>query len=27
MAAVFEYAEERRNALFPAGVPMASVMG
>ena len=26
MAAVFEYAEERRNALFPSGVSVASVM-
>ena len=26
MAAVFEYAEERRNALFPAGTPVAALM-
>ena len=25
MAAVFEYAEERRNALFPSGVPMTDI--
>ncbi len=27
MSAVFEYAEERRNALFPPGVPVASLTG
>jgi len=27
MAAVFEYAEERRNALFPAGVSVGEVLG
>ncbi|MDQ2799522.1 MAG: NUDIX domain-containing protein [Armatimonadota bacterium] len=27
MAAVFEYAEERKNALFSAGVPISAVMG
>lgn len=27
MAAVFEYAQERRDALFPAGVPLTAVTG
>ena len=26
MAAVFDYAEERRNALFPAGVPLSEML-
>ncbi len=27
MAAVFAYAEERKNALFPAGLPLSALTG